>query len=74
MSNEKRTKSTATVLVTLEVDLDGVWGSDCTIDQVLKQARREGEELVRKIVGAERRVRAISVTTVRANVAEYMER
>ena len=46
MSEDKTTYCTATVLVTLRVNLTQPWGSECTLEQVYKQAAREAIEKV----------------------------
>ena len=35
---EKRIQSVARVTVVLEIKVDSVWGPDCTVEQVYKQA------------------------------------
>lgn len=43
----KRVRATAVVTVTLKIPAAGVWGSDCAIEQVHRQALRETIEGLR---------------------------
>jgi hypothetical protein len=43
-----RVQATAKVLVVLEVESDGLWGPDCSIDQVQRQARDGAVQRVNK--------------------------
>jgi len=47
---EKKVQARARVLLTLEVDLSGRWGSDCTVGQVHDQAGREAVDKVFRLV------------------------
>ena len=44
-------KGTARVQVTVEV-YAGVWGADCTVDQIHKQASRDAVEKVKNLVNS----------------------
>lgn len=46
----KEVQARARVLLTLEVDLSGRWGSDCTVGQVHDQAGREAVDKVFRLV------------------------
>lgn len=50
----------ANVRVTIEVVSDSIWGDDCTIGQIDKQARIEAVEIVSKLINSSpRRVRIV---------------
>jgi hypothetical protein len=44
-----RTRTRATVRVTLEIDLSDRWGDDCSTGQVYRQARSEAIGMLRRI-------------------------
>ena len=52
---ELRTKAVARITVTVEVSA-GVWGGDCGIDQLYRQAASDALAKVSRLIGAEGRV------------------
>jgi hypothetical protein len=48
MAKAKRKQAIAKVKVTLEIVVDSVWGEDCTIGQVHKQATDQATLLIRQ--------------------------
>jgi len=49
MSDEKM-KATAKVKLTLEIPIGSSWGKDCTVDQVMKQAKNEAADIVHRVI------------------------
>lgn len=47
--DEQEFKARARVSLTLDVVCDSLWGSECTVAQVTKQAKREAIDLVMKV-------------------------
>jgi len=69
-SKEKKTKATAQVRITIEMDADGNWGADCTIKQIHDQARRECLQRLRNIINTNRHMKIIGEPTVLAVLVE----
>lgn len=59
-------RSSAHVLVTLEIAIPDVWGGDCTADQLFKQAAASAIDIARRIpqarVVGEPKVTAVHTT------------
>lgn len=75
MKSDKRVKAIARVV--LEVEADGVWGGDCTFDQIYKQAEDGIRGLFTSRNGtilAEVPKRVKSITVVEVRVASLKER
>ena len=70
MSNQKTTKATAQVRLTIEMAADGNWGGDCTIKQIHDQARRECLRRLQNIVDTNRHMKIIGEPTVLAVLVE----
>lgn len=47
--SESKVRASASVQVTVEVQADGAWGSDCTLAQVHKQAKEDIEGQLRRV-------------------------
>jgi hypothetical protein len=50
--SESKVRASASVQVTVEVKADSVWGGDCKLDQVHKQARDDIEGQLRRVQDA----------------------
>jgi len=48
--SETKAKSTSVIHLVVEVDSESVWGDDCTMAQVAKQAREAAAEHSRRLV------------------------
>ncbi len=48
--DEKPPTGRAIVNITVEVALDDVWGADCTVGQIQKDAGRQATEKLRKLL------------------------
>lgn len=65
--SESKVRASASVQVTVEVKADSVWGGDCTLDQVHKQARDDIETQLRQVQDAlrEGNIRVTSIGPVK---------
>jgi hypothetical protein len=50
---EKRTTASARVEVVIELPASGSWGTDCSIDQIYRQAGSETLNKLRQVIRAE---------------------
>lgn len=62
----------ATVQVTVEIEASGSWGSDCSMDQIIRQASESAVGQIRNALHKHRIIGEPAVTTI-TNIADPWE-
>lgn len=63
---EEKPEAFARVQLLLEVNCPGVWGEDCPLSQVYRQAKDEAVQRVNKLLAEQRDVRLIGPVSIKA--------